>query len=183
MFVALLCEERSDRKRCQRHARITCGGQLPVSAKLQVEDWLFLVPWPCGQRVKASAHLPLDPKACIWIATVFHANDAAATQQQSAAMRDNKADFQRHSGIKIVRRPDRHFIERRNGQQLINFDLFIKNVGTKAYNLVSIKLQVFDSGDHLELERELNENGRPPALDMIGERLLQPGKVLDVFQP
>lgn len=121
--------------------------------------------------------------ACIWIATVFHGNDAAATQRHSVAVRDNKADFQRHSKILIVRRPDRPFIERREGQQLINFDLLIKNVGTKTYNLVSIKLRVFDSGDHLELERELNENGRPPALDMIGEHLLQPGKVLDVFQP
>jgi hypothetical protein len=121
--------------------------------------------------------------ACIWIATVFHPNDAAATQRHAVAVRDNKADFQRRSRIQIVRRPDRPFIERRKGQQLINFDLLIKNVGTKTYNLVSIKLQVFDSGDQLELERELNENGRPPALDMIGERLLQPGKVLDVFQP
>src|SRR3981081_1227255 len=121
--------------------------------------------------------------ACIWIATVFHPNDAAATQRHSVAVRDNKADFPRRSRIQIVRRPDRPFIERRKGQQLINFDLLIKNVGTKTYSLVSIKLQVFDSGDRLELERELNENGRPPALDMIGERLLQPGKVLDLFQP
>ncbi|HEY5256347.1 MAG TPA: hypothetical protein VIJ53_16955, partial [Acidobacteriaceae bacterium] len=105
---------------------------------------------------------------------MVHANDAAVTQQQLVAVRDNKADFQGRSGIQIVRRPDRPFVERRNGQQLINFDLFIKNVGTKTYNLVSIKLQVFDRGDHLELERELNENGSPPALDMIGERLLQP---------
>jgi len=121
--------------------------------------------------------------ASILIAIVFHANDAAITQRQSVALRDTKDDFPRRSGIQIVRRPDRPFIERRNGQQLINFDLLIKNVGTKTYNLVSIKLRIFDSGDHLELERELNENGRPPALDMIAERLLQPGKVLEVFQP
>lgn len=121
--------------------------------------------------------------AFIGIATVFLANNAAITQQQSAAVRDNQADFQRRSGIQIARSPYRPFIERRNGQQLINFDLFVKNVGTKKYNLVSIKLKVFDSDDRLELGRELNENGRPPALDMIGERLLQPGKVLDVFQP
>ena len=121
--------------------------------------------------------------ACIWIAAGFHANDAATAQRPSVSVRDNKADFQQRSVIQIVRRPDRPFIERRNGQQLINFDLLIKNAGTKTYNLVSIKLQVFDSGGHLELERELNENGRPPALDMIGERLLHPGNVLDVFQP
>ena len=114
---------------------------------------------------------------------VFHANDAAHAQLPSIAVRRTKADFEGHSGIQIVRRPDRPFIERRYGQQLINFDLLIQNSGTKKYDLVSIKLQVFDSGGRLELERELNENGRPPALDMIGERVLPPGKVLDVFQP
>jgi hypothetical protein len=121
--------------------------------------------------------------ACICMATVFLGNNAAATQRQSISVTDDKADSRRHPEIQIVGRPDRPFIERRQSQQLINFDLLIKNDGTKAYKLVSIKLQVFDSGDHLELERELNENGRPPALDMIGERLLQPDKVLDIFQP
>jgi hypothetical protein len=119
--------------------------------------------------------------ACIWIATGLHANNATGTGRHSAA--DQKEDAQRPSAIEIVTRPDQPFIEKREGQQLINFDFLLKNVGAKNYQLVSIKLQVFDSGDHLELERELNENGRPPALDMIGERLLQPGKVLDIFQP
>jgi len=85
--------------------------------------------------------------------------------------------------IRIATMPERPFIERRDGQQLINFDLLVRNLGPKPYTLVSIKLQVFDGGGHLELERELNENGRPPALDMIGVRLLLPGKTLDVFQP
>jgi Peptidase family M23 len=96
---------------------------------------------------------------------------------------DSKGDVQPRPRIKVATKPDRPFIERRNGQQLINYDLLVKNVGLKTYNLVSIKLQVFDRGGQLELERELNENGKPPALDMIGERLLQPGKVLDIFQP
>jgi len=121
--------------------------------------------------------------ACIWVATLFRANDVAGAERPSVAVRHNDADIERRSEIQVVRRPDQPYIERRTGQQLINFDLLIKNIGTKTYNLVAIKLQVFDGGDHLELERELNENGRPPALDMIGERLLQPGKVLDVFQP
>ena len=120
--------------------------------------------------------------ACIWIASGFHADGAAGTQRHPD-VRSNHADFQLSQEIQIVSKPDRPFIERRKGQQLINFDLLIKNVGIKTYNLISIKLQVFDSGGHLEVERELNENGRPPALDMIGERLLQPSKVLDLFQP
>jgi Peptidase family M23 len=120
--------------------------------------------------------------ACTLIAIVVTANDPATTKLHAAG-RDNHAHSQERSGIQIVLRPDQPFIERRNRQQLINFDLLIKNEGSKTYNLVSIRVQVFDKGDHLELERELNENGKPPALNMIGERLLQPGKVLDVYQP
>ena len=120
---------------------------------------------------------------CILVATVLHANGAAAVQRQSVAARLDNAFSQRGSVFEVASRPEQPFVERRNSQQLINFDVLVKNVGTKTYNLVSIKLQVFDRGNHLELRRELNENGRPPALDIIGERLLQPGKVLDVFQP
>jgi hypothetical protein len=122
--------------------------------------------------------------ACILVALVLPANLAAATQPHPAATTDLQADSPHRSGIEIVvPGPDHPFIERRSGQQLINFDLLVRNFGTKTYNLVSIKLQVFDSEDHLELERELNENGTPPALDMIGDHVLQPGKVLDIFQP
>jgi archaellum component FlaG (FlaF/FlaG flagellin family) len=121
--------------------------------------------------------------ACTLIAIVVNANGPATTKLHAAAVRGNNSYSQERSGIQIVRRPDQPFIERRNGQQLINFDLLIKNVGSKTYNLVSIKVQVFDKGAHLELERELNENGKPPALNMVGERLLQPGKILDVYQP
>jgi len=110
------------------------------------------------------------------IALGLQANDPAAA-------RDHQDSSQKHDGIQIVTRPDQPFVERRDGQQLVNFDLLIANVGTKTYNLVSIKLQVFDRNDRLEIERELNENGKPPALDIIGERLLRPGEILDVFQP
>jgi Peptidase family M23 len=120
---------------------------------------------------------------CTLIAIVVHANDPAKTKLHAAAVRDNNAYSHERSGILIVRRPDQPFIERRNGQQLINFDLLIKNAGSKTYNLVAIKVQVFDQGGHLEVERELNENGKPPALNMVGERLLQLGKVVDVYQP
>ncbi len=107
----------------------------------------------------------------------------AAAATQSVDRRDGNADVGTRPQIQIVRRPDRPFIERRNDQQLINFDLLLRNAGTQTYTLVAIKLQVFDRGGHLELQRELNENGKPPALDMIGERRLPPGKVLDIFQP
>ena len=120
---------------------------------------------------------------CTLIAFAVAAVNLATTKLYAAAARGNHADSQGRSGIQTMIRPDQPFIERRNGQQLVNFDLLIENAGTKTYNLVSIKVQVFDKGDHLELERELNENGKPPALGIIGDRLLQPGKMLDIYQP
>ena len=121
--------------------------------------------------------------ACTLIAAIFPVKFAAAAHGQSSAAQAGSSALQPRSGIRIVSRPDRPFIETRNSQQLINFDLLIRNPGPKTYNLVAIKLKVFDLRGRLELERELNENGKPPALDLVGERLIPPGGVLDVFQP
>jgi hypothetical protein len=87
------------------------------------------------------------------------------------------------SEIRVFARPNAPFIEKRRGQQLINFDLLVKNSGRKAYTLVCIRLLMYDKNDRLELERELNENGKPPALDKVGHRTLSPGAAIDVFQP
>jgi hypothetical protein len=67
----------------------------------------------------------------LWMAAVFHANDAAATQQQAGAAGDDEVGLQMHSEILIVTRPGRPYVEQGKGQQLINFDLLIKNLGTK----------------------------------------------------
>jgi hypothetical protein len=48
---------------------------------------------------------------------------------------------------------------------------------------VSLKLSVFDRKGALEIERELNENGHPPGLDVIGVRSLRPGALADLYQP
>jgi hypothetical protein len=88
-----------------------------------------------------------------------------------------------HGDIQIVTLPDHPFIERRGDRQFVNFDFLVVNNGSRPYRLVAIKLSVFDHTGKLELARELNENGRPPALDMVGERLLSVGALVDIFQP
>jgi hypothetical protein len=85
--------------------------------------------------------------------------------------------------IQIVVRPDHPFIESRDDRQFVNFDFLIMNKGSRPYRLVAIKLSVFDRAGKLELARELNENGRPPALDMVGGRLLTAGALIDIYQP
>lgn len=67
------------------------------------------------------------------------------------------------------------FIENRGDQQLVNFDLQVENRGKDTYNLVAIKLSVFDRADKLEEE--------PPALNSVGERLFRPDAAIDIFQP
>lgn len=103
--------------------------------------------------------------------------------QSSGSGPSSIGDGQKAGQIRVVALPSRPFIERRGGQQLINFDLLVENSAQKPYRLVCIRLMVYDRSGRLELERELNENGRPPALDMVGERLLKPGGAIDIYQP
>ena len=93
------------------------------------------------------------------------------------------ADAGSHEDIQIVTRPNQLLIERRDDRQLVNSDFLIINHASKSYRLVAIKMSVFDRSGKLELARELNENGKPPALDMVGERILAAGAVIDVYQP
>ncbi|HEY0759379.1 MAG TPA: M23 family metallopeptidase [Acidisarcina sp.] len=87
------------------------------------------------------------------------------------------------AGIEVAARPYRPFIEERGDQQFVNVDLLLRNRDLRTYRLVAIKLAAFDRHDHLELERELNENGTPPGLDVVGNRNLAPDALIDIFQP
>jgi hypothetical protein len=106
--------------------------------------------------------------------------EAQAKSGLSAAM---SSDSLNAGTLEIVTKPANPFIEKHKNQQFVNFDLLVKNAGQTTYTLVSIKLSVFDGKGKLEIKREMNENGRPPALNVIGEHLLRPGAVIDVFQP
>jgi len=87
------------------------------------------------------------------------------------------------SDIQVRVLPRRQLIERRKGQQIVNFDLLVHNTGAITYRLVCIRLKLFDQNGRLEVERELNENGKPPALDSVGQRLLTPDATIDIYQP
>jgi hypothetical protein len=47
----------------------------------------------------------------------------------------------------------------------------------------AIRLKVFDKDEKLEIAREINGNGRPPALAAMGDLLLRPGQTVDFYQP
>ncbi len=85
--------------------------------------------------------------------------------------------------LRVAVSPARPFIEQRGKEQRVNFDLLVQNGSTVSYDLIAIRVSVFDRAGRLELKRELNENGRPPALNVVGDRQLRPGGVIDVYQP
>jgi len=87
------------------------------------------------------------------------------------------------SPFRISLSPISPFIEIRNRRKIVNFDVIAQNRSAVAYRLVCIRLKVYDGSGRLEIERELNNNGNPPGLDVIGQTLLGPDGILDIYQP
>jgi hypothetical protein len=85
--------------------------------------------------------------------------------------------------LRVLYRPAQPYIEIRNNQQLLNFDLLVENRSPHLYHLVAIKLRVFDRTNKLEEEREINENGFPSALTALGTLSLAARSSIDLFQP
>jgi len=87
------------------------------------------------------------------------------------------------SPIHISLSPHSPYIEIRKGRKIVNFDMIVQNRSAVTYKLVCIRLKVYDGDGRLEIERELNNNGNPPGLDLIGKTLLAPDSTLDIYQP
>ena len=130
-------------------------------------------------RVSGSSSRPAVSVAIVLLAACACFKSRAQTSVTSSLA----AGPEGQGAIAVSLIPSQPFIERVRDQQITNFDLIVKNTGENKYRLVGIKLKVFDRLDKLEVERELNENGTPPALDAIGQRLLPPGGVIDIYQP
>ena len=79
--------------------------------------------------------------------------------------------------------PATPFIEIRAQQQIVNVDLLIRNRGAESYQLIALRLAVFDQHDRLEMEREINGNGTPPALAIVGDLALPAAGAIDLYQP
>jgi hypothetical protein len=85
--------------------------------------------------------------------------------------------------VKVIFRPERPLIERRDALQLVNFDFVLENTGSKPLHLNRIEISIFDSEGKLELRRELDENGRPSGMTTIEVRDLPPGGAIGIFNP
>jgi len=79
--------------------------------------------------------------------------------------------------------PETPLIERRDHQQLLNFDLAIANRGKSTLRLTEIEVSVLDEGDHLVLRKTVNSDGFAPGIEIAAPALLAPGQTIDVFNP
>jgi len=85
--------------------------------------------------------------------------------------------------VKAQAAPERPIIEVRDGMQSVNFDMEITSHAVVPLLISSIEVSVFDSGGRLELRKSINTDAFAPSVEVIGPRLLLPGKTLDVFNP
>jgi hypothetical protein len=79
--------------------------------------------------------------------------------------------------------PERPYIERREGQQLLNFDFFVENTGGRKLRLNYIRVSVHDAAGQLVLQRFADENGRPGGIETLPVRELQEKALISVFNP
>jgi hypothetical protein len=85
--------------------------------------------------------------------------------------------------LTVIAIPPAPFIELRRDHQMVQADLLVRNNTGAQLTLAALKLRVFDNHDRLVLMRELDPNGKPPAIDMMNARALPPHSTVDFFLP
>ena len=94
-----------------------------------------------------------------------------------------QANAQQPSGVSVISIPAVPLIEQQSTGQSVNFDLLLTNAESNALVVVAVRLSVFDPSGILIQERQITENGKPAAIDVVGSRDLHANGVADLFQP
>jgi len=121
--------------------------------------------------------------ALVFATIFFSAYGLPRLQKSNSVVLPRPANSDGLGALQVSVLPNRPLIEKGHDQQTVNFDLLVRNTGPDTYRLVCIRLQLYDRHAKLEVERELNENGKPPALDSIRQRVVKPGDAIDIYQP
>lgn len=79
--------------------------------------------------------------------------------------------------------PQKPYIERRGTEQVVNFDLLVRNQGNLPLRINKIQVSVYDRAGDLAFRRYLDENGRPSGISTLPDRIVPAGGSLDVFNP
>lgn len=86
-------------------------------------------------------------------------------------------------GVTVTPLPNRPIIEARGADQFLNFDMTVRNGSPLALRLAKIELSVYDGKGRLVRRTALNTDAFAPSIAVIGDRFLEPGGSLDVFNP
>ncbi|HEY4273867.1 MAG TPA: hypothetical protein VGM68_00155, partial [Rhizomicrobium sp.] len=86
-------------------------------------------------------------------------------------------------GVRVTAAPVQPILERYGADRLLNFDMLVRNDGRETWRIAKVEMSVTDSGGHLVTRKSLNTDAFAPSIALIGDRILTPGKTLDVFNP
>ena len=87
------------------------------------------------------------------------------------------------AGVSVIAAPVRPIPERHGASRLLNFDMLVRNNSQESYRVAKLEMSLYDAGHHLVTRRSLNTDAFSPSIALIGDRILTPGKTLDVFNP
>ena len=87
------------------------------------------------------------------------------------------------SSVTLAFEPKQPYIDRRGGDQIVNFDLLVKNGAATPLRINKIQVSVYDSTGALAFRRYLDENGRPSGIASVPDRIVPAGGELDIFNP
>lgn len=86
-------------------------------------------------------------------------------------------------GLDVEVEPAIPLVERRSGEQLLNFDLTVANRSSSTLRLAELEMSIFDSSGILVMRKAVNSNGLAPGIAVVANPLLAPGEVTDIFNP
>jgi len=85
--------------------------------------------------------------------------------------------------VKITHFPERIFLERGVFQQSVNFEFRFQSNSNETMELQEVTADGFDERDKFLFKLPLNNFGLVPPILIVPERKIEPGKVLEIFNP
>jgi hypothetical protein len=79
--------------------------------------------------------------------------------------------------------PEHPFVEVRESNQFLNFDIVVQNASGLTLRISQIELSVYDPAHQLVLRKSINTDAFAPSIAVIGKQTLEPAETLDVFNP
>lgn len=96
-------------------------------------------------------------------------------------IKKSNSDTGKFVDIKVL--PQVPLIEKDRFSQYLNFDLTIRNTSKHILDLSEMEISVIDAKGNLILRKSLNSNGQAPSIKLVGNTIIKPGEIIDIFNP